>query len=218
MHTSRYNNGFNPVAGSIILIAVLLLLSQCNTAERVPANTQIKASQPWVFGPDFQKALYKTSMMVFGNEISGITIIKKTGRNYRVVMISEVGLKYFDMEFFGEDGSIKVHYVISLLDHKPVVEMLGNNYKLLFMIFPDKRKEKYYRDSMTKNMAKEIKYKGQKSRYNFNNNFGMVSTVYDKRRGNKLVIAVDIKDQPYPQTLNFNQRNLNLRLKILPTR
>jgi hypothetical protein len=191
----------------------ILFSMGCNTSQRVPESSQIKVSDPWVFRYDFQKAVYKTDMRIYGNELSGITIIKKTSNNYRIVSMSEVGLKYFDIEFFGDGNEVNVHYMINFLDRKPVIEMLTNNFRSVFMTFPEKRKEKYYKDSMTKSMVKEIKYQGHKSRYVYDQNFGMVKTIHDKKKGTNLVISLQIKDNPSPETMNFNQNNLNMRFE-----
>lgn len=196
-------------------LVLMIILSGCRTAEKLPADSQIKMSQPWVFSRDFQKAVYKTDMLVYGNELTGLTMIKRTSLSYRVVCMSEVGLKYFDIEFPKYADSIIVHHIINLLDHKPVIEMLENNYRLLFMIFPEKTTEKFFNDSRTKGMIKEYRYKGQKSRYTYDANFGMVKTIFDKKRGRNLSVNIKITDHLAPQTININQTNFNLRLERL---
>ena len=198
---------------TLISLAVLMIVSGCRTAKKVPTNAGIKVSQPWVFSIDFQKAVFKTNMLVYGNELSGLTMIKKTGQSFRVVFMSEIGLKYSDMEF--SEDNIVVHHMISILDRKPVVEMLENNYRLLFMIFPKKTTEKYFSDSRTKGMIKENRYKRQKSRYTYDANFGMVKTIFDKNRGRNLSVFMKINDHLAPETININQTNLNLRLERL---
>ena len=195
------------------LVIVLLMafitgigfLPGCRTAQQITDQSHIKISQPWVFSVDFDKAVYKTNMLVHGNELSGLTVIKKKGRSFRVVFMSEIGLKYYDMEFYRYEDSAQIHHVINILDRKPVLEMLENNYKLLFMIFPEKRSEKFYADKRTKNMIKEYRYKGQKSRYTYDSNFGMVRTIFDKKGGRNLSILIKIDDHLSPQTININQ-------------
>jgi hypothetical protein len=81
------------------------------------------------------------------------------------------------------------------------------------MTFPEKRKEKYFRDSMTKSMVKEVKYKGHKSHYKYDQHFGMVKSIHDKRKSTNIVITLQIKDNPAPETLNFNQNNLSMRFE-----
>ena len=205
----------------LLVVATIVFLSGaisgCRTAEKVLVDSQIKLSEPWIFSTDFQKAIYKTNMMIYGNELSGLTLIKKTGKNFRIVFMSEIGLKYYDMEFFTQNDSIKVHHVISILDKKPVLELLEDNFSLIFLMFPAKTKEQVYQDSMSQNMIKEFKHKRDRSRYTYNRNFGQVSTIRKKTGGSNLIISLNSFDHLAPQTINLNQRNLSLRLdKIEP--
>ena len=203
-----------------LVVATTLMLSlfavhACRTTGRVPVDTQIKLSQPWVFNVDFQKAIYKTNMMIYGKEITGLTIIKKTGSSFRLVFMSEIGLKYFDMEFFLENNRIVTHYIISVLNKKPVLKMLSDNFSLLFMIFPEKVSEEFYQDAMTNNMIKEYSSKGHRSKYIFDPNFGMASSIHYKNKGRNIIITVNITDNLAPQTINFNQPGFNLRMERL---
>ena len=216
MNFLRNKSFFNHLLFATVIFA-LGGSSGCRTAEKISDNTQIKRSQPWIFSADFKKAVYKTNMLIFGNELSGLTLIKKTGKDFRVVFMSELGLKYFDLEFFAKNDSLKIHHMISFLDRKPVLDLLENNLKLIFMIFPNKTKEHFYQDPMTNNLVKEIKYKGNKSLYSYDKNFGRVNTIRNKKRGTNQVIILDGFDHQSPETINANQRNLSLRLeKIEP--
>ena len=211
----------NKSLSDLLLVATVVFIlgatGGCRTAKKVPVDSQIKLSQPWIFGADFQKVLYKTNMMIYGNELSGLSLIKRKDKDFRVVFMSELGLKYFDMEFFTHNDSIKVHHLISLLDKKPVLDLLEDNFSLIFMLFPKKTKERLFQDPITESMVKEFKYKRNRSRYTYHKNFGQVSTIHKKHGGSNLVISLSSFDHLAPQTINFNQRNLSLRLeKIEP--
>ena len=204
-------------AVTVVTLLVMVLFSACSSAQKLPDEGQQKMTKPWVFSVDFEKAVFKTDMIIFGNELSGLTMIKKNGDDYRVVFMSEIGLKYFDMEFFTKNDSIKIHHMITMLDKKQVYPILENNFSLVFMMFPEKSKVRNYRDNMTKKMIKEYKFRSEKSRYNYNSNSGIVSSIHQKRKGTKLVISLHSFDYQSPQTLNFNQNNFSLRLdKIEP--
>ena len=70
------------IPGNLFLgIVVIAFLVSCSTAEKLPTEAQIKMSQPWVFNADFEKAVYKTNMKIYGNDLSGLTIIKKTNKS-----------------------------------------------------------------------------------------------------------------------------------------
>ncbi len=143
MISLKRNKSYTSTLFIAVIMMSMLFVHSCRTAHRVPDQANIKVSQPWVFSIDFQKAVYKTQMLVYGNELTGLTMIKETGSNYRVVFMSEIGLKYFDLEFSMHGDSVQNHYVINLLDRKQVLEMIETNYNLLFMRFPEKRSEKF---------------------------------------------------------------------------
>jgi hypothetical protein len=91
-----------------------------------------KLSKPTVFSPDFSKALYKTELSLYGRTITGITVIKKVDDGYQLAMVSEVGLKYFEI-FFQDDSAIaETKYLMPVLDRKPVKEALISSLGLLF--------------------------------------------------------------------------------------
>jgi hypothetical protein len=210
------NKSYNKAKWTLLLLGCSFLFAAgCNTAEKLPADSHVKVMHPWIFSPDFQKVVYKTNLLVYGNDLSGLTVIKKSDSSFRVVMMSEIGLKYFDMEFFRESDRLEVHHIINFLDRKPVIEMLENNFSLIFMMFPEKSKKDFYRDNSIKSMIMEIKYKRQKSQYAYDVNFGQVSKIFDKKGGRNLVITINLKDHLAPDIINFNQNNLNLRFEKL---
>ena len=50
--------------------------------------------------------------------------------SFRIVFLSEAGLKYFDFEFFPDD-SVQVHYAIDFLNKKALIKTLSNDLKLI---------------------------------------------------------------------------------------
>ncbi len=118
----------------LFFIALALTISSCRvssySARYVSADA--KKSQPVVFDQDFIKALYKTDLNVYGRALSGITIIKKDTTGFHVALVSEVGLKYFELFFPTDTSGIgESRYVMEVMNHKPVVDKLLALYGLL---------------------------------------------------------------------------------------
>lgn len=114
-----------------ILLVVLIALS-CSNKEYRPLTAIEKKEISGVFSEEFDKQLYQTTMKVFNKELTGVTLIKHTQTSHRVVFMSELGVKYFDIEVpFSADEDPKVHYMMSLLDRKLLVNMLLNDFDLL---------------------------------------------------------------------------------------
>lgn len=74
--------------------------------------------------------IYKCQMEVYGNDISGIVIIKKLSSNtHRVVMTTDFGNKMIDFEISQSD--FKLNYVLPDLDKKMVINFLKNDFRIL---------------------------------------------------------------------------------------
>lgn len=199
----------------VIVFITVIAIAGCKTATKVSDTLQVKLTKLYIFSSGFQKGLYKTNMTVFGNELSGLTLIKKTRDSYRVVFMSELGLKYFDMEFFKENDSVKVHQITSFLDKGPVEKMMVNNYRLIFMTFVQNAKSKNYLDQTTTSMIKEFRYKKKRIFYYYDKNFGQVSKINNTFGKNNLMINISNFDHQAPQNINFNRPNLSMRLEMI---
>lgn len=69
-------------------------------------------------------------MEVYGNDISGIVIIKKLSNDaHRVVMTTDFGNKMIDFEISQSD--FKLNYVLPDLDKKMVINFLKNDFRIL---------------------------------------------------------------------------------------
>ena len=121
--------------GITVLISMIIVVSSCSIKGYKPiANSEeVKATTLHIFDTDFNKALYKTSMVIYGNNITGLTLIKKTDSAYRVVSMSELGIKYFDFEFpFDRQKPTVVHYIMEPLNKKLLIDLLDRDFRLLF--------------------------------------------------------------------------------------
>lgn len=115
------------------------------------------------FKPAFTVALYKTTVDVVGNHLSGLLLIKKMpDSSIRMVFSNEMGLSFFDFEF-GANGSFKVYSIIKKMNRKSVIKTLRHDFELvlmntlddnkaivktkdeqLYFIFPQKKGYNYY--------------------------------------------------------------------------
>lgn len=87
-----------------------------------------------VFPQKFNKVVYDSEFNFYGRVITGLTIIKKTDSSYRFVSMSELGIKYFDIEFFQNKFlAPKVHYIMDVLNKKPLIKRLTGDLSILFI-------------------------------------------------------------------------------------
>jgi hypothetical protein len=132
-----------PVAGRhtglpllLLPLLLLLLLNSCSISlfngYHHQANYTGKAPASW-FLSDTGHFLFNTKIDLMKNHFSGLMIIKPvTGGSYRVVFITEVGLKIFDMEFL-PDKQVKVHYLMDAMNKKALIKTLTNDISLVLM-------------------------------------------------------------------------------------
>jgi hypothetical protein len=79
------------------------------------------------FKADTGYYLFNTDIDIMKNHFSGLTVIKPSGNDTcRVVFITEVGLKIFDMELY-PSGNYTFHYIMSAVNKKPLVKMLAED-------------------------------------------------------------------------------------------
>lgn len=74
--------------------------------------------------------VYKANISVYGNEFSGICIIKKIDKNmHRVVFTTEFGNKLLDFEV--SENDFKVNAIVEELDRKILTNTLKEDFRLL---------------------------------------------------------------------------------------
>lgn len=73
--------------------------------------------------------VYKTNISVYGNELSGICIIKKINDAHRVVFTTEFGNKLLDFEI--SENDFKVNAIVEELDRKMLINTLVADFRLL---------------------------------------------------------------------------------------
>jgi len=113
-------------------------LEKSSTAIRIPD----------IFDSSFRKATYVTDFEVFGNALSGITIIKKVipTNTYHVVFMSQIGLTYFDLEVAmdRDTGGYQVNYIMKSLNRDFIKKALQTDFELLFSKFPPGSQKQFY--------------------------------------------------------------------------
>ncbi|MBN2275256.1 MAG: hypothetical protein JXR41_12275 [Bacteroidales bacterium] len=123
----------------------LLLLGGCaasllNNTQRLPeaALTTVEIT-PWFQGED-NPVLYKANVDFYRNHFSGLMVIKPVSdESHRVLFITELGIKIFDLELF-RNGDYNLHYCLDALNKKSVVRTLKNDLALMIYHRPDKDK------------------------------------------------------------------------------
>jgi len=109
-------------------LVVLILTLGCSTVKDLGV--------PWEspFTGSFEKALFKTSLDIMENHISGYTLIKKTADSaYHIVFSNEIGMTIYDFELFPE--SFKVNYLFGPMYKKVMIKIFERDFRQLIYGF-----------------------------------------------------------------------------------
>jgi hypothetical protein len=127
---------------NLVLSSILVtLLAGCSypqfngfqhTSEAVISLNDLK---PWfIDGPDHY--LFNSEIDISRKHFGGMMVIKYLSKeSCRVVYITEVGIKVFDMEFF-KSGDFKLHYCIDAINRKIIIKTLKNDIGLMLANVP----------------------------------------------------------------------------------
>jgi hypothetical protein len=130
-----------------ICISVLLVLASCSPVPTKGYSRQAVSDRRFtpVFDESFQKALYEVDITYGKKNISGVGVIKKMEANqaFRMVLMSETGLKFFDFEFFPKDSTV-VHYVMDAMNRKKILRTFTTDFGLILKKNPDQKTLTYY--------------------------------------------------------------------------
>lgn len=115
----------------LINLFALLFLSCGSSPVKDLASVPVKDAQfrSAYFSDPTIDYVYRTNISVYGNELSGICIIKKIGDIHRVVFTTEFGNKLLDFEISATD--YKVNAIVEELDRKMLIRILVNDFRML---------------------------------------------------------------------------------------
>jgi len=172
-------------------------------------------SIPNIFDSSFQKATYITDLEVFGNELGGITIIKKVEQSntFHVVFMSQIGLKYFDLEIAMEKDTnwFSINYIMESLNRDFILTALQTDFELLFSKFPSGAQKQFYKHPEEKLIEMVVKYENTMSFYAADDS--KVRSI-SQRKGNATRAAILISAYGQSQPTQFMIHNKKARLQM----
>jgi hypothetical protein len=135
-HHNTLGGVCNSALKSVLLYSLLLLFTSCSVSifngYHQNVTDTYNAPVSW-FQSDTGHYLFNSKIDLMKNHFSGLMVIKPlAGGIYRVIFITEVGLKIFDMEFF-PDQEVKVHYIMDAMNKKALIKTLSNDISLVLM-------------------------------------------------------------------------------------
>jgi len=221
MTNSRFLNNKTHKLYLVALLISVLFAGGCASKKSAvvqkdsPEKTggSVKISQPRVFSPTYKSGLYKADMQIHGRNLSGLMFFNKKDSSLRMVMLSEVGLKYFDVEYSPNGRSrFVVHQMIDFLDHEKFTGSL-QNFLNLVMLDANEAKQDYTFECQPRNMVRVIKKDGKNNRYYYNSNSGAVNEIIQSGfLKKKITIELTGYDYLSPGKIIYNQGKIHYSL------
>jgi hypothetical protein len=196
------------------LLLFLFCLSGCSFGllEGYQKTGQVSIKPVSWFKTDSDHILMNTTIDVMKKHFSGLMVIKQlTNDGYRVVFITEVGLKIFDLEFIPGE-TVKVHYFMDALNRKALIRTLSADLKLL-LIQPRKDEKPVLYDHSSGQKIIRYKHNRQRVYYEVSALTGKPVLAY-RVSGTSKKARIDYysRDGMQIDSVNINHYHVNLRI------
>lgn len=197
---------------SFLYSSFLFLLFSCKTyqlKDAKPISNSEKEVENLYFSSN-EDYVYKCQMEVYGNDISGILIIKKISETtHRVVMTSDFGNKMIDFEI--SENDFKLNYVLADLDKKMVINFLKNDFQELL-------RQKYpvtesFEDEKSNIFRSELDKKKYYLSFNKENSL-LTKIVYTRNRKEKISFSFEAKKPTFAEAIHLEHKDFKIDIKL----
>jgi hypothetical protein len=200
--------------GLPLLLIILFCLNGCSFGllEGYQKTEQVSIAPVSWFKTDSDHLLMNTTIDVMKNHFSGLMVIKTlTNGGYRVVFITEVGLKIFDMEFVPGE-TVKVYYIMDALNKKIIIKTLSADLRLL-LIQPQEDEEPVLYNSPSGQKMARYRHKRKRDYYEISAVTGKPVQAYQvSATSKKARIEYYSNDGVQIDSVNIVHYHVNLRI------
>ncbi len=153
--------------------------------------------------------VYKAQIEIYGNDLSGILIIKKIGKKHRVVLTSDFGNKLMDFEISEVD--FKINYIIPDLDKGIVKRFIENDFRMLL-------RTKYPVNQSFENENSEIFVTTENRKkyflfFNKNNNL-LTKIIYTNSGKEKINFSFEAKNPIFAHDFEITHKDVKINIKL----
>ena len=199
----------------LLLSAFSLLIASQSCKSYTPAGTSISSSASTVventyFSSPETDYLYRTQIEIYGNNLSGILIIKKISDDiHRVAMTTDFGNKMLDFEI--SETAFKINYLIPDLDRKVVKNILEKDFRALL-------KESYDVTEVSEDAAFKIfateNPKGKNFLFYGKKDGLLKKTVITQNGKEKVNFLFDGKSAIFADSITLIHKDFRLKIKL----
>lgn len=161
--------------------------------------------------------LFKSALSYKEHHFGGNLVIKAKGAdNYRIVLMTEMGMKIFDFEFTPTD--FIVHHCIDALNRKIVLRIIENDMRLVLMNNIVGKKVTLLKNEAADSEVYKIKVGKRTHYYEKDLSRGRLQQIVQRSiRGNRVLVNFDYSESDVPKTIlvSHYKMDLNMRLDLL---
>ena len=191
---------------------ILVILSGCASVKPKDLSPVEDISPP-VYHVDFEKVLFKATMEIKGNLLTGLLFIKRMPEStYRIVFSNEFGMTYFDLEIRTND--FNVIYCFEPLNKKMVLSLFESDFRLLLDAISTV-KGKWFVQKHSNHKVYFTRNGARKTWNNFSaNSDTLVSQTAFSSFFDRTIINYQAYQDGFPSKIQIQNPFLDLRLKL----
>jgi hypothetical protein len=175
----------------------LLICPVISFADKLPGMIGSDTVSKWepVFGAGFQKGLYRTSLDISKNHLTGYIFIKKTpDSTYRILFSNDFGMQIFDFEF--SENNFIVHFSFPSLDRKSLLKLLNSDFRIILFSNYGLEKIKPVKSDNKEELAFKVKSKIGKWKYRISGSSRKILSIRNTVKGfSKTVIDLNYSSE-----------------------
>lgn len=154
--------------------------------------------------------VYKASIDIFRNTLSGLFIIVNDDSIFKVGFISEMGIKFFDMVI--RKDAYDVVYCMEALNRKQVLNSIARSLQYL-LEDPEKHNGEFFSDR-DNNIFYRVKDNNGWNRKYFLEDSRVKRIAGRRLLRNKVFLEVSYNDNEQPENIIFLQRGMRMRIEL----
>ncbi len=166
---------------------------------------------------EYNTVLYKAGVDAYGRYFSGLFLFKQVpaDTSYRIVMLSEFGLSYFDFKY--KNGIFTVESCQDFLNKSMLIKMLQKDLRLLLSEIENPEKIKKLTGKKIQQPAYKFKYKSDKYYYFYKLNNQLEKARVKESLFRSVEVHIDGYEKEIPKqiTIDHLRKKLKIHLTLL---
>lgn len=202
----------------IAVSAVMFFFGSCSRFHYKATGTvwNTEDIRAGIFGDDFDKAWYRAAIDLNNRHFSGLMLLKRVQNSYRMVFLSEIGLKILDLEFFNaKNNAFQVHYCLDAFDRRSIINSIRKDMESILIDFTQETENKVFHGRNGENRVIRYKLSGPgRCYYSINKDNRVVGIERRGLFGKKGEIAIEYGSGIPPQEIIILHKIIDLEIVL----